>query len=53
MKPMKYGIARYAIGVGVSANLLISEILKIICALYYLGIIVNNVTRHGGMYLDH
>ena len=46
-KPMKYVIARYAVASGVSSSLLLSEIPKIICALYYYGIIVNNVTGDG------
>jgi len=46
-KPMKYVIARYAVASDVSSSLLISEIPKIICALYYYGIIVNNVTGDG------
>ena len=46
-KQLKYVIARYAVGAGVSSTLLLSEIPKIICGLYTFGIIVTNVTADG------
>ena len=46
-KPLKHVIARYAVGAGVTATLLLSEIPKIICGLYSFGIIVNNITADG------
>ena len=56
-KPLKYVVARYAVGAGVSSTLLLSEIPKIICGLYTFGIIVTNVTADGaseiGLPVDH
>ena len=46
-KPLKYVIARYAVGAGVTATLLLSELPKIMCGLYSFGIIVNNITADG------
>ena len=46
-KPLKYVVARYVVGSGVSSVLLLSEIPKIISGLYSFGIIVNNVTADG------
>ena len=46
-KPLKYVVARYAVGTGVSSTLLLSEIPKIISGLYSFRIIVNNVTADG------
>ena len=47
MGKKKYVIARYAVAAGVSATFLLSEIPKIICGLYFYGLIVNNVTADG------
>ena len=46
-KQLKYVIAQYVVGVGVSSTLLLSEIPKIIFGIYTFGIIVTNVTADG------
>ena len=46
-KPIKRVIARYAVGAGISSAFLLSEIPKIIVALFRYNLIVNNVTGDG------